>query len=257
MQKFNFTEIEARVYVELIKSPNCNGSQIAKELNLPRTSVYSALDKLYQQGAIFLLPNRTTKVYVARAPKELLKNLKEEMLEAIDYLDIEFQKIDLKEENNNYLNIQGKDNFIEEAKKMLLSAEEEVYINTDYDLSLFKSEFKFLEDKGVRVVLFSFTMLNLDGLDVEFYHHQGEVDCCSGKRLMLVIDQNQVLIGNEDNNGEVLGTFTKNSLMVSIIAEHIHHDIYLLKLKDKYGRDLIDEGVKLNSLFELNSKICT
>ena len=45
-------------------------------------------------------------------------------------------------------------------------------------------------------------------------------------------------------------TVTNNALMVSIIAEHIHNDIYLLKLEQKYGSELLDDNIRLDTILE-------
>ena len=150
------------------------------------------------------------------------------------------------------MNIKGEKNVIEEVKKMLESAEKEIYLNTNYDLDLFKEELKSLKERDIRIILFSFHNLDLDGLEnlVEFYHHDKKEGQNEEKRMMLVVDEEEVLIANKKINGELIGTLTKNNLLVSIVSEHIHHDIYLLKLKEKYGEDLVDEEIKLNSHFE-------
>lgn len=252
LQKFGFKEIEARVYLELVKNPNSNGSQLAKSLNLPRTSVYSALDTLYEEGIIFLLPNQNSKTYTAVPPNELLDNLKEVYMKSIETLQSEFDKINIQEENKNYVNIKGEENVIAEIKKMFRSAEKEIYLNTNYDLSLFKEELKLLQEKSVRVILFSFHDLDLEGLKdaVEFYHHDKKEGQKEEKRIMVAADEEEVLIANKKKQGELIGTLTKNNLLVSIVSEHIHHDIYLLRLKEKYGEDLVDEEIKLDSHFE-------
>ena len=46
------------------------------------------------------------------------------------------------------------------------------------------------------------------------------------------------------------GTFTQNQLLANIVSEHIHNDIYLLKLKEKYSREIIDLDIVLGSLLE-------
>ena len=83
-------------------------------------------------------------------------------------------------------------------------------------------------------------------------HSHGVVikDCGANTRMMLVVDFKKTLIASSEDNGQFLGTFTDNKLLASIVAEHIHHDIYLLKLKREYGKDLVDENIKLRTLLE-------
>lgn len=57
--------------------------------------------------------------------------------------------------------------------------------------------------------------------------------------MMLVIDFKKTLIASNTDSIKFLGTFTEKMMLTSIIAEHIHHDSYLLKPKQKYEKDII------------------
>lgn len=69
--------------------------------------------------------------------------------------------------------------------------------------------------------------------------------------MMLVVDFKKTLIAGREDHVEFLGTFTDNKLLASIVSEHIHNDIYILKLNKKYGQYLIDENMKLGTLLEV------
>ena len=85
LEILNFSRIEAQVYVTLVKHSKLNGSQIAKILNLSRSSVYSALNSLYNKGIVFLLPGESN-VYKAQDPDILLETLSDHVLERPVYL---------------------------------------------------------------------------------------------------------------------------------------------------------------------------
>ena len=38
--------------------------------------------------------------------------------------------------------------------------------------------------------------------------------------------------------------------MVNIVLEHIHHDIYLQKLKAKYNKEIITPDIQIGSIME-------
>lgn len=97
-------------------------------------------------------------------------------------------------------------------------------------------------------------------LPIEIYRHPIEAyddDVCkrSEVRLMIVIDLKYTLIcSTNDKNIEMTGIFTENQLLANIIAEHIHNDIYLLKLKEKHKAELIDSDILINSMLENKSQ---
>jgi len=249
MENFNFSKTEASVYLNLVKNGAQNGSQIAKDLNISRSSVYSALENLYSRAIIYLLQG-DSRTYKAEDPTILFERLKKLYSDSADTLKKSLTDLQKREENNFYLNIKGMDNFLSKARQLLLTAEKEVYINACIDIQLFTQEFNLLKDKGVRIIVFSFANLNSKNLPIEYYYNSIIPSDSKEVRMMLVVDRKSSLIGSSMGDGEVIGTYTDNPLLVSIVSEHIHQDIYLLKLKDKYKKDVIESDILLNTIQE-------
>lgn len=249
LEKFNFSKTEALVYLNLVKNGCRNGSQIAKDLNISRSSIYSALENLYSRAVIYLLQSES-KTYKAEDPEILFERLKKVYQESADSLKKSLTEITKKEENNFYLNIKGLTNFLTKARQLLLTAEKEVYINACLDIQLFSKEFSVLKKKGIRVIVFSFADLNIGNLPIEYYYNSIKPSNSNEVRMMLVVDRKSSLIGCSIGDGEVIGTYSDNPLLVSIVSEHIHQDIYLLKLKEKYKKDIIDRDILLGTIQE-------
>lgn len=249
LEKLSFSKTEAAVYLSLVKHGKMNGYKIAKILNMSRSSVYSALDNLYQKGAVYLLSGESN-IYESSNPDILIDRLKKEYIKSAEMLKSKISQYGKTSPKKQYFNIEGYDNIVLKCKELLIAAEKEVYLNTDFDLQIFKEEIQFIHKKGVRIIVFSFSKLNIENLPVEIYSNFSEKTICKEIRMMLVIDFKKTLIASNSDSIEFIGTFTENMMLTSIISEHIHHDIYLLKLKRKYGKDLIESDIQIQSLME-------
>lgn len=255
LEKLNFNTIEAKIYIVLLKYNVLNGSQIAKKINSSRSSVYSALNNLYKRGIVYLIPGDTN-MYRAENPEVLVDKIKASFDEATSDLKEELLLLEDGDNEKNYYNLSGTQNFINKAKELLLYAEKEVYINTCMDLEIFKNEFQALAERGVRIIVFTYGKMDKGDLPIELYRHPiedyDETACKKDEiRLMLVVDLKYTLIcSTKDESIDMTGTFTENQLLANIVAEHIHHDIYFLRLKEKQKTELIDEDILLNSLLE-------
>lgn len=255
LEVLNFNKIEAKVYIELVKSNELNGSQIAKKINASRSSVYLALDNLYKRGCVYLISGDTN-MYAAEKPDILIEKMKSNFEESANTIKDELLKLEQRDTQKNYYNLSGTQNFINKAKELLLYAEKEVYINTCLDLQIFKSEFDILSARGVRIIVFTYKKMSIANLPVELYYHS--IGTCNESehkedeiRLMMVVDLKYTLICSSNNeNEEMAGTFTENEFLANIVSEHIHHDIYLLKLKKREEKELIDSEILIGSLLE-------
>ena len=250
LEALNFSKIQAQVYITLVKYSKLNGSQIAKMLNVSRSSVYSALNDLYNKGYVFLLPGESNE-YAAQDPEVLLTQLAREYAQAADLVKEELARFKTDESPQEYYNIKGFQNFVLKTKELLSQAEKEVYMNTCFEPRMFAEELQTLAKRGVRVIVFTFSDVDPAGLPIEFYRRTLREDCGGGHlRMMLVIDMKTALIAGSYRGGDVTGTFTENRLLVDIVSEHIHLDIYLLKLQKKFGESGFLDGVTIHSMQE-------
>ena len=74
LEEFGFTELEARVYCELLASAPATGYRLAQAVSKAPANVYQALSSLEQKRAI-VADNGATKSFRAVAPDELLADL--------------------------------------------------------------------------------------------------------------------------------------------------------------------------------------
>ena len=89
---------------------------------------------------------------------------------------------------------------------------------------------------------------------MELFQHGIQAPGSGENRLMLVADMETALIGTALPGEEFFGTFSRNRLLVRLVAEHIHHDIYLLRLRGKMGADPVSPDILLGTKLERESK---
>lgn len=104
-----------------------------------------------------------------------------------------------------------------------------------------------VHQKGIRVIVYSFYEIG-HSENYELYTH-GRTPNGEGTRLMVVSDGQIPLTAGIDGLGQWQGTVTGNKLFVKMMSEHIHNDIYLLKLRDICGRGMYDE-IHINTAYE-------
>lgn len=146
---------------------------------------------------------------------------------------------------------QGIDEVIAAAKLILKKAKSKVYINADFPMTEIYDELQFLVNNNVEVYIFSFHELRKVPLGVNVYSHNHKMPIdhvCT--RLMIAVDEDEVFLAENMETGDGWrGTRTNNSLLVKVVCEHIHNDIYLLLIRQKFGRNVYEE-VDMKSYLE-------
>ncbi len=154
----------------------------------------------------------------------------------------------LQEEKEFIYNISGYENLLLKAKEILNQAQVEVYINTDFPLEILGKEISEAIERGVRVIVFSFNKLVIPHPGIELYSRSEEEEQrYPSHRFMLVVDMKKAMVFS--HRAETLGLYSNNRLLVKMISEHIHSDIYLTE----YEKSEPEMRCRIGTIHELEN----
>lgn len=271
--QLGFSQTEAKVYCAMVSEEKMNGYQIAKLLGTSRSSVYAALENLLDKGAIVSIPGQTSE-YAVVDPEQLIDKITSKYKKSAETAKNLLEQLSSRRRASNYFcNIQGWQNLLDEIKSMVDSAEKEILMNSSIDLKPLVENLDKAKRRGVRIIVFSWLNLELYNLDIELYCNDLSLLKSPQKRFIMVADNNSCILCSNDRNEfipykeivkndgslcsmlsaedkDFLGVRTDNRLLVNLMAEHIHFDIYLNKLRIKYGGEIITPDIHVNSIME-------
>ncbi len=255
LEKLNFSKLEAQIYTALLGSSPMSAYQLGKKIEIARPSIYNALEHMLEKGMVELIPEQTA-LYKAQEPQVILDRIQSDTLNALNEARIQLKEYEKEKLEDVHFVFKGFDTAIFKVKEMLMDAKQQVYINADFDLTYFEKELQMLRENSIQVIAFSFYNIDVTDCKLEFYSHYRKVtDTHVPSRLMVVVDDNISLIADGNKKRESWkGVVSNDPLWVKILSEHIHNDIYLLKLRDKYGKEIYEDGLLLNTAFEKRQK---
>lgn len=265
LQSLGFSKLEAEVYVSLVQGKSMSGYAIAKVLNKTRPAVYNALDNLLEKGFVNFVRRKNGTEYVAVEPELLLSDISRKVTGAAGNARKIFKELESKKIAPRFENIEGKSNLLATANRIIMSARKEILMNSSMPLEPLYASLKEAARQKVRIILFSWQKIDTLDLPIEFYSNFDGTNYCSEERLFLVADLKRCVIGSNDTSAfiphkktskklpagekDFLGMTSTNRLLVNMVTEHIHFDIYLHKLKRK-RRLVFTDDIQLHSLME-------
>ncbi len=187
LEKVGFTKAMAMVYIELLKKPGLNGTQIYKNLGIPRTTVYNALDQLEKENIISLIPTDSDKKnYNPVQPRYIVKNIKNMYNEILSTIGLELENIYKPETFYEVYNISGLDNIYYKLNDMIEQAKESIIISGSID-----------ENRIVK------SNINI-----------GRKNENNEEEIYIITDNTEILVARFNENYAV-GIYTKNSIVIS------------------------------------------
>jgi len=239
--QIGFSEYEAKAYVALLRESPVSGYQLAKASGVPRSMIYEVLGKLTVRGAAMTLRKEGSTQYAPVPAHEFLAQLQHEQDALIGALEEELAGLGAASDLDYVWNIDGHENIMAKAREMIDRAQQRVY------LSLLPATYPALREvlrraigRGVWVVVYSTGELELPGGHVianpmpDGVHERVE-----GLWLVLVVDAEEVLVGELLTENRARASWTGSPLFVFIAEHHLRTDLYLPRVLSLLGEQAL------------------
>lgn len=269
LQKFGFSKVEAEVYMEVLNTPMSNGTQISKKIDVSRSAIYTALEKLCEKGYVYTVPTEEDKKnYMAMEPMEIIDELKEEWKNKAEFLEKEFLKIRNKKNETRFYQLYSEESLILKVKEIINKAENEIYIGTNIDIHLFEEELLKAIKAGIKIFIFNFGDIiidfnkkineinedknifeNYNMYNLKIYNIQNKIYKNGKNKEIIIVSDIVKGFSCKETGKEFIGMYTENKYLVKILTENIHNNIYTAKMERVYGEEIFEE-IFINSAFE-------
>jgi sugar-specific transcriptional regulator TrmB len=238
LQNLNFTQYESRAYLSLLEHGNITGYELAKNSGIPASKIYQVLSKLMEKEVILALDSEPVK-YTPLPPKEVLSRLKGDYLDAVKNLDSKLDEIYKKQQfSNNYIwNISGREAILRRVCEFISEAKKQIYLSVwDEEVEEIKDALISANNRNAKITIVHFGE-NLLSIGTEFKHgREHQIRQQRGeRRLAMEVDEEKVILCHFHDSGDSNAVWTTNKGLVLLAKDYIIHDIYTIKVAEKFG----------------------
>jgi sugar-specific transcriptional regulator TrmB len=244
--KIGFSEYEAKAYVALLRKSPITGYELSKLSGVPRSMIYEVVGKLTTRGAAMTLRTGNATKYAPVAAEEFLDQLQREHQALIGSLKDDLTVFATAPNLEYVWNLEGRENIMSKAVEMIGQARTRVYLSALP--GTFAPLLPTLEQaigRGVQAVIYTTSDLDLPGGQVVVAPLSEEaLTQVGGLGLILVVDGQEVLIGEWLTETQARASWTSSPLLVFIAEHHLRTDLYLpqvLALLGDRALDIIQE----------------
>lgn len=219
--QFGLTRQEASIYLCLLRNRELSGYEVSKLTSISRSNVYSALARLVEQGAAYLLEGETNR-YTAVPVDDFCQNRIRELDRLKNELIAQIPQIEPNTEG--YITVSSHKHIMNKIYNMLEHVEYRVYLSMP--IQYFESVREQLERliaEEKKVVLLISEPIELEGC---ILYITGKQD----RQLRLIVDSAYVL------TGEMTGSDTDSCLycgqrnFVNVFKDSLRNEIRLIEL---------------------------
>ena len=235
--EIGFSEYEAKAYVALLRESPVTGYQLSKTSGVPRSMIYEVLGKLTARGAAMKLRKGNSTQYAPVPADEFLDQLRREHEELTASLKDDLSTLASPTDLEYVWNIEGHDNIMAKAIEMIEQARSRVYLalvpSVCHEL---RPALESACERGVSARLYTTSEVEVKGCRVVVAYVAEEIlGQARGLGLILVIDGEEVLIGEWLTATQARASWTSSRLLVFIAEHHLRTDLYLPEILSLLG----------------------
>lgn len=241
LRQLGFTDYEARIYVQLLKTNPATAYEVSKATGVPRANTYAALEALAQRGAV-LPVNEEPLRYVAAPPKTLFEGISRQTRALCSDLSAQLTAMAPASQDNNVWTIQGELAVQERIEAMIAESRHSIWIKAaDEVIRRHKMSLQKAAARGVALMI---VLFGKDADEFRFnkncrvYIHESD-----GTRMgtadnlfTIAADHQKMLTTNME--GDVIAAYTSCPPIVTMALSLIRHDLYMAEIFGRFGPEI-------------------
>lgn len=245
LQKLGLSQYESKAYVALLGNPRVTAYELAKQSGIPPSKVYEVLERLRAKQLVGAVETGGSVRYVPLEPREAMARYRRTYDEVLDRLEDRLGEVYASESaRDGYVwNLQGREAVMAKAVEMLEAAREEVLLAVwPEQLPRLEPHLVAADHRGVRVAVCLYGDGD-PGVGVVYHHLTDPVVIRDqgAKRMVLVADTTEALIGYFPETAAVDGVWSANLGFAQMAKDYIRHDMWVIKLVRRF-EDSINEA---------------
>ncbi len=235
LTEFGLAANLGKTYVALLNNNPATGYEICTQSGVPRSAIYSVLNKLESLGIINSIGN-SPKRYIPIPPSGLLEHFSQLHTDRISLLTDALGNLDTKADVFDFWHIHGYRNLILKLREAISQAKKKIFLSVwAKELSQLENELIEAENRGVAVSIFSFTKLNRQfGNTISYNLDEEKLKKVWNQKIILVQDQKITIMGGANSKNGNRAIWTDNKAITEIATNHIILDITLAAQRLKF-----------------------
>ena len=238
LQKLGFSQYESRAYVSLLQNPEVTAYELARHSGIPPSKIYEVVERLLAKELVTTVGLGGSPKYVALEPGQAVARYRRSYDQVLDSLESQLEHLYAGDKGSDaYVwNLVDREDIETKAVLMVESAESEILLAVwPAQIAALEPYLAAADARGVPMAICLYGDAD-PGFGVVYNHVTDPVvlNDQGARRMVLVVDRGEALIGYHPDVGEVTAVWSANRGFVQMAYDYIRHDIWIVKLGRRF-----------------------
>ncbi|MDP4098558.1 TrmB family transcriptional regulator [Paenibacillus sp. P96] len=234
LKNLGFTDMEAKVMVELAKNGDSSGYEVSKRTGASRSNVYAALQRLAGQG--FLHTGEGEPVRYSMLPvEELTRIISGRLQESLETVE---RAMPRPGSETPFHNMEGDKEVLASLARELGRAKYEIVVDVwREEAALVCDQLEEAEQRGVRVLWACDSGEAALGQWLPRGAFQADA-VPAGRKFSFVVDRRWCMLGMRGDRGPTQAVVTEHPVMTELLLNQFAQDVVLYEMENDMGAEL-------------------
>ncbi len=241
LKEIGFSDYEARTYVSALRLRLATPYELARDSGIPTSKIYETVGRLQEKKLLFEVADTNKKKFAPLSSEEFLTHTRRLSDQRFEDLARNLKDLPQAKEVSFVWNIHDYGFLIEKSLEVIRASESSILASLwPMELRTVVQELKDANARGVKTAVIHF------GKPEEkvgtFFTHPIEDTLYSergGRGFTLVADSCIAVMGTIFDQRGVEGAWSANRGFVLLAEDYLKHDIYVMKIVNRFDRELI------------------
>jgi HTH-type transcriptional regulator, sugar sensing transcriptional regulator len=243
LQGIGFSEYEARAYVSALKLQAATAYELAHESGIPTSKIYEIVGRLREKKLLFEVADDGKKKYAPLSGADFLDQARRLADKRFDDLARDLADLPLAREVSFIWNIHDYGFMMEKSARAIRDARATLLLSLwPEELKAIDGDLRAADKRGVKLAVIHFGPVAPGDRAGAWFAHPIEDTLYAergGRGFTLVADSAVAVMGTIFGTGGVEGAWSANRGFVLLAEDYLKHDIYIMKIVNRFDRELI------------------
>lgn len=243
LSKLGFTNFESRAYLSLLTIGKSTGYELSKASGIPSSKIYGVLQHLVSKKLVDVLDSHPVR-YFSRPPEEWIEEYAKAISDSFSFLKKNLNKIYLSGRQEEVIakNLIGRKDIMRKAREFITNTKQSLYLALwNEECRPIHTTVKKAHARGVEIFIVAYGTIPIRVGKI-FQHAPSDIFMRERgeRRFVLVSDTDYALFANFSKEDSEKALWTANKGLVLLIKDFVIHEIYIVKIREKFPREITE-----------------
>jgi len=235
LKQLGFSEYEAKAYTALVNEHPLTAYEISKNTGIPSSKIYEVIRKLEFKHMIQSVHGERSKIFIPVSPDEFVHNFRSSIEDNLHVVRTELKNFRTGMNKGYTWHIKDYDTLLTKSRRMIDTARVSILLLTWHEeMSALSDDLKKAAQRNINIAVIHYGKTDFGICQLFIHPVEDTIYAERGVRGFTIVSDSKEAINGKLIDKKTEAIWSMNMGFVNMAEDYIRHDIYLMKIINRF-----------------------